>query len=221
MNGSCAVHFDVQAITTCRRCGRFCCEPCLAGVDLCHECHQRGVRDVPPIEGRATFAMVGLISSSVLMLGSIAADFVEKSDRLTTGALVLVLTLLALGLSLPATAIALCLWTHRAARQALARGAPLDVDTPAGAVVAWFIPILNLARPFTLMRQMFASAGRDASLVSVWQTSWLVGLIVTYVGERLDETLSITGYVSALGTLLIVVAGLVGARVVRTLRWPP
>jgi hypothetical protein len=44
---------------------------------------------------------------------------------------------------------------------ALARGASLEVQTPAAGVWSWFIPFVNLVRPFSLSRQRLINAATD------------------------------------------------------------
>lgn len=80
------------------------------------------------------------------------------------------------------TAIAFCMWTHRANRNARALGAAQMKFTPGWAVGWYFIPIANLWKPRQVMREIWhasenPSAALDdktPTLVSNWWTLWLV-----------------------------------------------
>src|SRR5690606_31801734 len=76
-----------------------------------------------------------------------------------------------------AAVVLVCMWFHRATRHALARGAQLEVSTPAGAVGSWFIPFVNLVRPFNIARAMMISAGLEAASIGAWQGMWVAGNI--------------------------------------------
>ena len=115
-----------------------------------------------------------------------------------------------------ATIVFVCRWFHLAARHALARQAPLDV-TPGGAVGSWFIPFLNLVRPFTLTRQMLSTSGADQSVVGPWQAAWVVGNMVSNFSARSDGAASTVA--GLFGDLLLVGAALLGAKVIATLKF--
>lgn len=67
-------------------------------------------------------------------------------------------------------------------RHARARGTPLEV-TPAGAVGSFFIPFVNLVRPYAIAKQIAADDGA-VQLVTTWQAAWLGGNLSSNVGSR-------------------------------------
>jgi hypothetical protein len=62
--------------------------------------------------------------------------------------------------------VLVCRWFHRAIRHALARGASLEVAAPVTGMGSWFIPLVNLARPFNVTRQMLSHAGQGSAIAS-------------------------------------------------------
>lgn len=217
----CAVHFDAPSVATCRRCGRFCCASCLPQLELCTECSQRLANELPPLEGRATLAALGLWASAGThgLMGLLAAlqlgtGQLEETTPLAMASGVAALLYLVIFIT---TVVLVCMWFHRAARHALARGASLEVETPAGAVVSWFIPFLNLVRPFNLVRQMLSHAGQDSSQVGVWQALWIIGNISANLSNRIPGSGGLT--VGVVSDLLLVGAGVASAGLVRKLKF--
>ncbi len=82
---------------------------------------------------------------------------------------------------------------------------------------AWFIPFLNLARPFTLTRQMLATSGADQSVVGPWQAAWIAGNMVRNLSVRTDGVPSAVA--GLLGDVLLVGAAVLAARAVATLKF--
>lgn len=176
---------------------------------------------VPPLEGRANLAAMGLMASVGMhgMMAFTALAQLATGQTGDEGLLVIASGLVALlyVAVFITTVVLVCRWFHLATRHALAREAGLEVSTPGSAVRSWFIPFLNLVRPFNLTRQMLESAGLDVALVGVWQALWIAGNIAANLSNRIPgEAGLITGVVS---DLLLVGAGLSFVQIVRKLRW--
>lgn len=215
----CAVHPEAPSVVTCHRCGRFCCERCMAPGQPCNECVARALSELPPLEPRANYARYALFVMAAAHTAQAGLEAVQLAASGPTVELIEVMSGLLLLAYIPlyiATIVLVCRWFHLAARHALARQAPLDV-TPGGAVGAWFIPFLNLARPFTLTRQMLATSGADQSVVGPWQAAWIAGNMVSNVSVRADGVASVVA--GLLGDLLLVGAAVLGARAVATLKF--
>jgi hypothetical protein len=193
MSGSlCATHPDRAATGVCERCGVFGCGECLALVGelrLCAACRAREAVGLPSLTGRARLAMpfvwataglglvVSLLSFGVPAEGS--ADAGDLPHVLALGcAGILYLLVFIVGVVL------FCRWFHLLVRHAKARGTPLDT-TPASAVGSFFIPFVNLVRPYAIAKQISTTA-TATSAVGQWQGLWIGANVVTNVGSRLE-----------------------------------
>jgi len=68
--------------------------------------------------------------------------------------------------------VASLVWLRRAVRFAHAHGTRPSA-TPAGAVLCWFIPILNLVRPYTVVRSLYrVSRATEPSARHDWVSRW-------------------------------------------------
>lgn len=218
----CAVHPNAPSVVTCRRCGRFCCTNCLPQFETCPECVQRAAIAVPPLEGRAMMASLGLWACAGVhgVMAAIAAGQIATGQTGEEGALVIISGLAAILYLFVfiTTVVLVCMWFHRATRHALARGASLEVHTPAGAVGSWFIPFVNLVRPFNVARQMLASAGLESASVGAWQGMWIAGNIAANASARIPGPAGLG--IGVLSDLLLVGAGITAAQIVNRLKWP-
>jgi hypothetical protein len=116
-----------------------------------------------------------------------------------------------------ATAVLVCMWFYRATQHGLARGASLEASSPGEAVVSWFLPFLNMVRPFNIVRGLLASAGLDMASVSAWQGMWLVGGIISRASGKMEPPAAL-GF-SVLSNLLLLGAGITAAQIVNRLKW--
>jgi hypothetical protein len=217
----CAVHFDAPSVATCRRCGRFCCRSCLPQLETCTECVVRLAGDLPPLENRATLAVFAMwASGGAHALMALVAGLQFATGQLDDNSPLAMIAGLAAILYLVViivTIVLVCRWFHLAYRHAAAHGAALEVQSPAAAVWSWFIPFINLARPFNLARQMLLNAGVDSVQVGSWQGLWLVGNVVANISSRLQGSAALgLGLVS---DLALVGAAILGAQVIRSLKW--
>jgi hypothetical protein len=121
---------------------------------------------------RAVRSLVALIAAAALFsLGDLVA--IALKSRAPGGKLSAddqALAYLAQGLpglvylaAVVATIVIFLMWLHRAYRNLPALGAPKPRFSPSGAVWAWFIPILNLWRPYQILREVWqvSNPGRE------------------------------------------------------------
>ncbi len=222
MTANCALHFDVPSVSTCTRCGRFCCASCLLSNDTCIDCAARVTAELPALQGRGDLARYGLWATAVchgLMLVFAAAQLLSGQTAEESEGVFPVLSGLAALAYLPVyitTIVLVCRWFHLATRHSLARGAQLGV-TPAGAVGSWFIPFVNLSRPFQLTRQMLSSVGASEGPVGGWQALWVIGNIAANISTRIPEAGGLG--VGIASDAALVIAAVLGAKVIASLRF--
>lgn len=91
------------------------------------------------------------------------------------------------------SAIAVCLWTHRACANGHALGVAGDwvspTMSPAAAVGSYFIPFANLVRPYHAMREIDSATLGEPSTdptLGVWWGTWIVGNILANISFRMD-----------------------------------
>jgi hypothetical protein len=129
----------------------------------------------------------------------VAATAVELSVPAIIGA-----SLLFLLLQVVATA-AFCHWFYLAVALASIIGVESKA-TPAAAVGSWFIPLVNLAWPFSITRRLLMKG--DAALVLAWQATWIHGCAAQFCAVLLAAAQSNlnTKYAGADGVLPAVTA---------------
>jgi len=95
-----------------------------------------------------------------------------------------------------ATAVAFCLWFYRAYKNLAFLRAPNLSFTPGWAAGAFFVPILQLFRPYQIAQEtwqasdpdMLTSSWRRAGrswIIRCWWTFWIIGGILAYISMRL------------------------------------
>jgi hypothetical protein len=153
-----------------------------------------------------------LLAASMKGAGPLTADqkaFLDLAQGLPA--------LLSLG-ALVATIVAFCMWLHRLYRNLPALGATGLRYSPGWAAGAWFVPILNLWRPYQIVREVWqrtAPAGQGWDLLKLWWGLWLVS---NYVGnfvfrqdfvsgaasDALDAASNVVDALAAIAAVLIV-----------------
>jgi hypothetical protein len=129
------------------------------------------------------------------------------------------------------TTVAFAKWIHRANLNSRGFGAKDMRFTPGWAVGYYFIPILNLVRPYQAMKEIWKISGnprdwqneKDSPILPIWWTLWILSAIVGQVAfrismraETLDEmkTSTIFGILTSLvDAPLILVALLLTSRI--------
>jgi hypothetical protein len=149
--------------------------------------------ELRPVWGRSISAAVCLCAELVLAVLLIAAHSwrlvllreiamggpVERESLVTSDAVILVLSRVSVVLWL-ASAVAFLVWLHRASSNLRAfRSEPALEFTPGQAVGSFFIPFVNLFRPYAVLREVWRAsdasvAAESYSSVAVSRGSWLV-----------------------------------------------
>lgn len=133
----------------------------------------------------STNAVLGLVTSTLGML------FDEASPDLTLAALILPAFFGSLASFLVAI-VAVCLWTYRACANAHALVGDWVAPSvsPAFAVGSYFIPFVNLVRPYQAMREIDSAslgAASTDSMVGLWWGTWIAGNILGNIGFRFES----------------------------------
>jgi Domain of unknown function (DUF4328) len=133
------------------------------------------------------------------------------------------------------TTILFLMWIHRAYRNLKALGARTTAYSPGWAVGYFFVPFLNLVRPYEVVKEIWRDSNPDVGLpddlvrqrglslgqysstsplIGLWWGFWLASKLITYITSRLstdaskpDDILAAT-YVFILGEALNVVAAI-------------
>jgi hypothetical protein len=124
----------------------------------------------------------------------------------------------------PTTPIVYLMWLHRVVRQLNAWGRDVEA-TPAWAVGSWFVPFVNLVKPFRVVRSIVAELGGAplaASLhLGVWWGAFILSRILERIAARLTmrllpPSLALKVYLVVIGSsLCTIAAAFLCARIVR------
>ncbi|MFL5355753.1 DUF4328 domain-containing protein [Archangium sp.] len=176
----CLEHSDRVAMWTCSRCGRFACEACVDAQRICTQCVGRQVLSLSSSTPRARWAGCFLLAHAVtdaltaLLITWALLSGPSVPRKIAEGLVGLGASCLAI-----ATPIAFLMWLHLAVRQTRALG--IDVGaSPRWAVGCWFIPFVNLVKPYRIVRALVNGLGGKKALVSaghlgLWWGLWLLG----------------------------------------------
>ena len=143
---------------------------------------------------RAIAAIVGLVASPIVStIGMILSPVLEDEGDPSAGMLAVLLSfaLLAVGIAI-GTIVAFCMWFHRAIANLYALGLGSPRFTPAWAVGTFFIPVLNLFRPYQAAKEAWNhtdavlagdvgrySVARSSGVVALWWGLWLVSNLLS------------------------------------------
>jgi hypothetical protein len=185
----CQKHGERLAVETCTRCGRFACGSCLGEQSLCPECVKRQSLSLPASAPRARLT-IRFLSANVAIdaLSALIGLSVLTAEPSTTRDVIEgFVDLGSFGLFV-GTAIVFLRWLHLAVRQTQA----LDIDvgvTPRWAVACWFIPFVNLVKPYQTIRDLLRGLGGrslvGAARVGLWWCVWLVANWLSRVEGKL------------------------------------
>jgi hypothetical protein len=214
----CANHADSPVVATCSRCGKFLCSDCVWYADQCTECVERERLAMPSGHARAQFirwllfanAAVDLFCALCWAIGpgaALGAKLNQFEPTLTT------LFSIVIG-------IWFLVWLHLVVRHLRLR---LLVHLKPGTVVtSWFIPLVNLVRPYEQVKQMCAALKvSDSTPLRLWWTTWLsaslTGTVLYVQGQRgsIDLRLYVIDHViaAASAVLCAIVVGTMQAAV--------
>ena len=199
---------------------------------------------------RAFWVIVILLAGVLIDLIAVGADFVEANliSRAINGELITYAeavanderqTLIALlQTTIVIITVALfCIWIHRAHRNLKSLNANNLEYSPKWAVVWLFVPIMNLFRPYQVMKEIWKASdpGVDAADDTAWQNApgspilgwwwgfWLAANLASTIawnllwrGEELSELL-IASYAYTVSDFLFIPAALFLVQVIRTI----
>jgi hypothetical protein len=225
----CPEHSDRVAVWTCSRCGRFACETCVDEQHVCTQCIARQLLGLSSSAPLARWTIGFLLANAVtdtLTALSIASALLSGPSALRDVAEGLVgLGTFVLDLATP---IAFLMWLHRAVRQSQALR--IDVGaTPGWAVGCWFVPIVNVVKPYRIVRDLLRGLGGEslpgAAHVGLWWGLWLAAHVkwrsqteVSSNGHVEISVSSETHVVSILTKLAFVVSAILCVGVVRAVQ---
>lgn len=129
------------------------------------------------------------------------------------------------------TAILFLVWVNRANKNARALGAQGMQFTPGWCVGWFFVPIMNLFKPFQAIREIFQASDPAAGptnwhlkgssgVVGLWWGLWLIGNVLGQIEFRLawrEEDLEASAALGAVNAVLGVILCLVAMHLVRSL----
>jgi len=146
------------------------------------------------------------------------AELALQSDRFQLYVWILVLAALVL------TSIFYSIWLYRAVRALLEIGVPDFPVTPGWAVGYFFVPFINLYRPYQIHNDLAKAsehapahdwkARPNAPIVGLWWGGWLAGGLVGRISQRLTRgepdlgQLSTANLLSLLSSLMLIVSAI-------------
>ena len=153
------------------------------------------------LQHRAKIVKAMLVGGLLLVVAMLIGEIAELQGRIslddaadiTSPDGLYAAVLLANWLLLVATYIVFGMWIYRAAANVVAASIPGFDYTPGWAVGWYFVPIANLAKPFTAMRQIWNashSGGSDLDrgepLLIYWWGMWILTTIASNFAFRLS-----------------------------------
>ncbi|HEY2404664.1 MAG TPA: DUF4328 domain-containing protein [Polyangiaceae bacterium] len=190
----------------------------------------------------ALLAIIGMLSRASILAFTIATELVAVSavpdweSRASAGDLVALALALGLGggvslalLALLVSVVAFLVWLHQATQRAHSYGFPQPNATPRGAIACWFIPFVNLIRPYTVVQSLYQVSrahalearddwvGRWPKLLPIWWAAWILGTLLTNVSFKLWTGGHVTAAAAWLGAVaapLVLIAALCAAAIV-------
>ena len=218
----CPRHLAHRAVRTCTRCGQFVCGSCLPDGEVCTDCRNTLLAGVPSSAGRARwtarFLIFNAIAEGISVLGSLASAGGSTDSPSILAGVLTGLGGLGVLITYVGAVITFCRWEHLAFKQANALGVNTGV-TPGFAVGAWFIPFVNLWRPFRILRDLLnglAGPGADrAANMGMWWTLWVVSNVFSNVDARMELEGGSAVAVSAVSSVLSIGAAFLAVGVVR------
>lgn len=124
------------------------------------------------------------------------------------------------------TAVGFLTWFRRAYDNVAAVGRPVPSDR-GGPIASWFIPFLNLVRPFKIASEIWARSdpqlevgdedvfvGDAPPWLTAWWAAWIAGGLLGNAVARIEEPTA-AAYAQILSDLVGIVSALLAAQVVR------
>jgi hypothetical protein len=201
----CSHHPESVAVGTCERCGRYVCALCVSIGGRCRECLRQYPVMAPRSDVRAKRAarflrlagvagafglllyLWGVYYWTVHMPG--ATELPRAWEILMTLETILNVAMLALTLG---TYILYLMWLHRVVRQIGIWGSDVGA-TPAWAIGCWFVPFVNLIKPFRVVRSVVRELGGKSLAASLHLGVWWGAFLLSRMLDRLAGSLSKPG----------------------------
>lgn len=169
------------------------------------------------------FATVGEIS---LLQRIVAGEFVSDAELIANDESQALMSLLYLAAFL-GTIVVFCLWIHRASGNLRPLGARELSFSPGWAVGWWFVPIMQLFRPYQVMAEIWKASDPETPsdqptawvgtsgtpVLGFWWATWLIASFVSDIAARVlfqgdtAEDLIVSDWISLAGNALFIVAG--------------
>ena len=183
-----------------------------------------------PFESAAPRARFVLISFAVLLVVlslTIALDLFVIGFRASVGGglssdqqvvvdLAKAATALLYMVALALCVVGFCVWIHRVYRNLPALGAAQLRFSPRWAVGGWFVPVLNLWRPYQVMREIWQrTLAQPTGLLRWWWAAWLVSNLVSDVALRSNLSGGSNDVLDAVSNSLYAAAAVLAILIVR------
>ena len=134
-----------------------------------------------------------------------------------------------------ASVVMFCVWVFRASKNARALGARGMRFSAGWAVGYFFIPILNLFRPYQAVKEIEQASSPDhgatnwqlaqpSGVVGTWWTFWIIGMIVDQVASQMANSMDPqivhdSSWPSALGYVLSMISAYCAIRVMKHIHY--
>jgi hypothetical protein len=121
------------------------------------------------------------------------------------------------------TVVAFLRWLSRSYRNLPALGVTHPSFTPGWAIGAWFVPFMNLVRPYQIVKELWGTSEptHSAALLGWWWAAWLISGFIGQAVFRLSlratqpsELLTLS-YLTLISDAVSVVAAILAVKVVR------
>ncbi|WP_181791425.1 DUF4328 domain-containing protein [Myxococcus llanfairpwllgwyngyllgogerychwyrndrobwllllantysiliogogogochensis] len=192
VDAACVQHPDQLAAGTCIRCGSFVCEKCQErDARACSFCRASlRQRPLPSSTPWAIVATCGIGLQAVAELAHIAVriwvfSFVQaigytRTEAISIYAMSITAVSIAKAVIWLLSAVYFLTWQYRAVRIA----GLIDVSqaSPRWAILSWFVPGMNLFKPYQILRDLWLDLGGAASRTTLIRAWWCIGLLTLTLG---------------------------------------
>ena len=143
---------------------------------------------------------------------------VTDSDIDAHDSLVIILAILYFGTYVGCVVLFL-MWKHKASKNLAPLGVSNQRFSPRWAVAYYFIPILNLFRPYQVMKEIYLRSGGGGttpsySILTAWWGMWIISEFINnriarqfFKEHNIDDLIALN-YASIVGDFLTIVAGI-------------
>nr|WP_239013931.1 DUF4328 domain-containing protein [Archangium violaceum] len=182
----CPAHSEVEAVRTCERCGLYVCARCVRASGNCWECVRKYAALVPSSAARARWValflrILGVLATGHVLLylwGILVPGARESTKTLeilgATGTFLNYVSFVVWGV----TTVTYLLWLHSVVRQVNAWGRDVGA-TPTWAVGCWFVPLVNLVKPYRVVRSIVEELGGKPLGASLRLGTWWIAFILS------------------------------------------